>query len=99
MNARVAGHADGLTVYWRGDVDIQHSPAARSALLAAVSKGRAVTVDLTEVRYLDTSGVASLVEAYDRARAAQQAFRLAGAGDQVLKMLQLARLDAVFEFA
>lgn len=88
--------ADGRsTLYLAGEIDLERSPAAREALLAAVRKGRPVVVDLAEVSYMDSSGIASLVEAYQAARRRGIEFSLTGVGDAVHKVLRLARLDQV----
>ena len=53
-------------------------------------------VDLAGVPYMDSSGVASLVEAYQSARQSQGFFGLAAATPGVVRVLELARLDQVF---
>lgn len=79
-----------------GDVDLSTSPDARKAILAALDGDCGVLVDLSAVAYLDSSGVASLVEAYQTARGKQQTFGLVGVSDSALSVLKLARLDTVF---
>ena len=41
-----------------GDVDLQHSPQARTQILHHVRKGADVLVDLSAVNYIASSGVA-----------------------------------------
>jgi anti-sigma B factor antagonist len=96
MSFRVVEANGANTVFLSGDIDLERSPEARTALLATVKKGRPVIVDLSEVSYMDSSGVASLVEAFQRARAANLDFSLARVSSQVLKVLTLARLDKIF---
>lgn len=79
-----------------GDVDLHTSPLARQAILDCLHAGNAVLVDLSEVSYMDSSGVASLVEGYQLARKSQVEFGLAAASTPVLNVLRLARLDRVF---
>jgi anti-sigma B factor antagonist len=96
MTFRVTEDEKSATVFLTGDIDIERSPEARAALLATLKKGRSLIVDLAGVNYMDSSGVASLVEAYQRAHTAKQDFSLARVSEQVLKVLKLARLDTVF---
>jgi anti-sigma B factor antagonist len=91
-----AQEADVTAVALRGEIDLESSPAAREQLLAAVEQGKPVTVDLGEVSYMDSSGLASLLEAFQKARAAGIEFRLARVGGSVQKVLALSRLDKVF---
>ncbi len=86
----------GWVVELRGDVDLSSSPRAREILLDAVGRPGAVVVDLSGVAYMDSSGVASLVEALQQSRRNDQGFSLAAVQDRALRVLKLARLDQVF---
>ena len=79
-----------------GDVDLQSSPAVRQQLLACFEKHTRVVVDLSGVTYIDSSGVASLVEAFQLARKKSGTFALAHVSPAVMRVLSLARLDRVF---
>jgi len=85
-----------LVVAFVGDVDLEHSPKARKVLLESVRRGKRVLVDLSGVDYIDSSGVASLVEAYKLARTRSQDLALASVSASAMRVLQLARLDKVF---
>lgn len=90
-------HRDGAAVLsLAGEVDMDVSPDVRRSLLAALADHGAVVVHLAEVTYMDSSGVASLVEAYQTARKRGLRFALAQVSQPVLRVLQLARLDQVF---
>jgi anti-sigma B factor antagonist len=93
---RVVEQDGSATVFLTGDIDLEHSPKARETLLATVKKGRPIVVDLSAVTYMDSSGVASLVEAFQRSRALKVEFALVRVSEQVRKVLTLARLDKVF---
>ena len=62
MQHELADVGDALVIAFTGDIDLQTSPDARKALLALVGKGKSILVDLSGVGYIDSSGVASLVE-------------------------------------
>jgi len=79
-----------------GEVDLETSPQLREALLAQVNGGKSVVVGMADVAYIDSSGIASLVEAYQTARRNSSGFTLAQVSDSALRVLQLARLDKVF---
>ncbi len=79
-----------------GDVDLENSPRARELLLECVGRGKKVLVDLSAVSYIDSSGVASLVEALQVAKRNQTAFALVSVNTAALRVLELARLDKVF---
>jgi anti-sigma B factor antagonist len=79
-----------------GEVDLQNSPALRKELLARLAERQDVVVDLSGVAYIDSSGIASLVEAYQTARRQGGGFSLAAVSPAALRVLKLARLDEVF---
>jgi len=79
-----------------GEIDLYYSPQARDIILKSLREKRAVLIDLSRVSYLDSSGVASLVEGYQLAKSDGLEFALVGVGNAALQVLQLARLDRVF---
>jgi anti-sigma B factor antagonist len=88
---------DGVTVAsLSGEVDLESSPRARELLLGLVRSGRRVLVDLSAVAYIDSSGVASLIEAFQLARRSGTGFALVAPTPSALRVLELARLDRVF---
>ncbi len=79
-----------------GDVDLQTSPAVRQKLLESLEKYKRIVVDLSAVHYIDSSGVASLVEAFQVSRKKGALFSLASVSAAAMRVLSLARLDKVF---
>ncbi len=82
-----------------GDIDLYNSPDIRKALLDALQNKstRRVVVNLKEVRYIDSSGVASLVEGLKKARERSLRFILFGLSNAAREVLELSRLIKVFE--
>lgn len=88
---------NGVVIFeLKGEVDLETSPELRKALLEHVNVGRSVVVGMAEVAYIDSSGIASLVEAYQTGRRTKTGFVLADISDSAMRVLQLARLDKVF---
>lgn len=101
MNAQVNAIAredgDGyVLVRLSGEVDLSWSQDVRRAVLDALAGGRPVGVDLSAVGYIDSSGIAALVEGFQQARTHGRRFALVAASDAVRAVLELARLDRVF---
>ena len=98
MKHRIAQEGETAVVSLEGDVDLQSSPDVRGVLLEAVERSARVVVDLSAVGYIDSSGIAALVEALQRSRQRKDraALALAAVSDPVLRVLKLARLDRVF---
>lgn len=80
-----------------GDVDMGRSPALRSAL-RSVQDGRPkrLVVDLGQVEYMDSSGLATLVEAMRTAKANKTEMVLCAMNDKVRAIFEIARLHYFF---
>ena len=96
MEHNIREEASAVVVAFEGDVDLERLRRAREVLLECVGRKRAVLVDLSQVTYIDSSGVAALVESFQSARKGGTTFALVAVSDATLKVLQLARLDKVF---
>lgn len=83
-------------VLLNGEVDLSKSPDARKVILNCLKKMKHVMVDLSAVDYIDSSGVASLVEGFQYARSNNLEFGLIGVSEAAMSVLRLARLDQVF---
>ena len=79
-----------------GEVDMSWSQQVRAAVLDALKRSDKVAVHLAAVSYIDSSGIAALVEGFQQARGRGQVFVLLEASDAVKAVLRLARLDRVF---
>jgi anti-sigma B factor antagonist len=79
-----------------GEVDLSWSPKLRKAVLDALAKDQPMAIDLSRVEYIDSSGIAALVEGFQNARGKKQSFGLLRISKPVLSVLKLARLDRVF---
>ena len=87
---------DWAVVKLGGEVDLSWSQQARRAVLDALGTSQKVAVNLAAVSYIDSSGIAALVEGFQNARTKGQTFVLVDASPSVLAVLKLARLDKVF---
>ena len=96
MTAETTHSPDRDVVRLQGNVDLEHSPEVRKRLLGAVAGKGHVLVDLSEVTYIDSSGIACLVEALQTARGHGADLSLVSVSMQAMRVLELARLDMVF---
>lgn len=79
-----------------GEIDLYYSPKAREQILDHLNNDQHLLVDLSGVQYIDSSGVASLVEGYQLAKRKGLEFGLVGVSQAAMQVLHLARLDKVF---
>jgi anti-sigma B factor antagonist len=89
---------DTIMISIKGDVDLYSSPSVRKAIIALTEKKTPVImVDLNGVSYMDSSGVATLVEGLQQTGKYKGRFKLFGLGMAVREVFELSRLDKVFE--
>ncbi|MDH5771682.1 MAG: STAS domain-containing protein [Rhodospirillaceae bacterium] len=96
MEISVSETAGVNVVALSGEIDLQTSPKLRGELLGLIANKKPLVVEMSDVSYMDSSGVASLVEAFQTARSKNLGFSLAAIGEAPLRVLKLARLDGVF---
>jgi anti-sigma B factor antagonist len=82
-----------------GDIDLAHSGEVRRAVLLEIrdNKTPKVILNMCEVNYIDSSGVASLVEGLKASRDMGSRLILFGLSPVTYEVLQLSRLLKVFE--
>ena len=80
-----------------GDVDLYSSTELREALLKEMRSGAPnVLVNMADVPYIDSSGIATLVEGLQLSRETKTHFGLFGLRSNARSVLELARLHKVF---
>lgn len=96
MKYKTRVDSDYTIVELDGEVDLSCSPDARKQILDCLNKAQNLLVDLSRVTYIDSSGVASLVEGYQTAKKKALKFGLINVSGAAMNVLRLARLDKVF---
>ena len=89
--------AAGYTVLRpQGRLNMEAAPRLRTAIEEVVRDGVSrVVLDLSEVTFMDSSGLGAVIAGLKRARQAGGDLRLAGAGEQVQTVMRLTNLDRV----
>jgi len=80
-----------------GQIDMGTSPALRKALLESLGGTGRLAINLTEVTYVDSSGIASLLEVLQEGKKSKKRVILFGLTPAVLYVLQLTKLNGIFE--
>ena len=82
-----------------GDIDLANSPDMRKVLLGEIKEKRIpkVFLNLKGVRYIDSSGIASLVEGLKASRDMGSRMILYGLNTTVREVMELSRLQRIFE--
>jgi anti-sigma B factor antagonist len=80
-----------------GEIDLKHSPELRRLLQSRVTQQiPALLLNFAAVKYIDSSGLATLVEYYQNSRAYSGKIALVGLTPRVRSIFELVRLNEVF---
>jgi len=97
LEVQVRRQGEAAIISISGDVDLYTSPEVRKAITRqSKKKVPLIVVNLAEVNYMDSSGVATLVEGLQLSGKYKGKFRIAGLQPSVREVFELARLDHVF---
>lgn len=80
-----------------GEIDLNEAPQVMSRLDPLIAQQQPqIHVDLSRVSYIDSSGLATFIDAMQRVQAYGGEFALVALRDSVRRILEIARLDQVF---
>jgi len=93
-----ADHGDRTVVHLGGEIDVYTAPFVREKLDEQIHAGRAdLIVDLSEVTFLDSTGLGVLVGRLKFARTRGGSLKLVGTSERVLRVFAITGLDKVFD--
>lgn len=95
LTVRQRGQATILDV--DGQITFESTPALREKLLESLKEKSTLLVNLSRVAYMDSSGIATLVEGLKAAQGQKASFGLFGLNKNTRNVLELVRLDKVFK--
>jgi len=90
---------DSTMGYLKGRIDIDSSPAVRDRLLAVLqdaSHPKTLTLDLSAVTHIDSSGVATLIEALKVATRNKTELKLQGLHDRLHRLFESTGISSLF---
>ena len=99
LDVQIEKPDDGVVlVSVTGDVDLYSSPELRKHILSQTkSKTPVIIVDLQNVDYMDSSGVATLVEGLQQVNKYKGKLLISNLCPGVKEVFELSRLDRVFD--
>lgn len=80
-----------------GDIDLHRSPEVKETLEPLIAqKIPRIFLDFSKVSYIDSSGLATMIEALQRVQSYGGKFAMFGLRDSVRTVFEIARLDQIF---
>ena len=89
-------HLQYEIIYLVGEINFNNSAVMKKQLLAVISGQKSVLLDFTKLNFIDSSGIATLIETFNITAASGLKLSIVGAKNLPLKMLELTQLNKVF---
>ena len=100
MNINMTNQGDIHILELSGELDYHSSPELRSELTKlAERKAPTILIDLKNVAYIDSSGLATFVELFQRMKRYGGKLALFNLGAGVRSVFEIAKLDTIFKLA
>lgn len=98
MKVTRESHESAALFIVEGQVDMHTSPELRSQLRGALEdRANPVVVDLSSVAFIDSSGLATLIEALQATAKYGGRLRLCGLSPEVRNLFELSKLTSIFD--
>jgi len=96
MNISIDSSNAWTVIAASGDIDLHCSADFCREMISRLDAGEPILVDMSQVSYIDSSGIASLAQGLKRAREKDLKLALVQPGEAVMRILRLTKLDSVF---
>ncbi len=95
ISVREVGAAKVVEV--EGEVDLGTCPDLRRTLFEALPTVRTLALNLAAIRYIDSSGIATLIEVLKRSQLLEKEFVLFGLSPAVQEVFRLTHVIRIFQ--
>jgi anti-sigma B factor antagonist len=98
MEIKIRNHEGAKIIALSGDIDMYTSPEVRKQLLLLVAQRvPVIMVDLANVTYIDSSGIATFVEGLKGMMSYSGRLKFIDIPDRVMEIFNFSKLDKVFD--
>ena len=97
LRLRISKTPDAVTVYCRGDLTAEVADLLRNEVKPLIPTTRQITLDLTEIRLMDSSGLGTIVKLYVSGRTSGCSISLVNFNRRIRELLGMTNLLRVFE--
>ena len=91
MSYKVTEEGNIATVHLDGEIDMDVTEKAKEVIFPHIDAGKEVHLNLSNVQYMDSSGISVLIESHQKALEKNTKFELIEVSKPVEKVLAMAR--------
>ena len=91
----VLPHGNVTTVYLDGEIDMDKTEEAKEVIFPHIDAGKEVHLNLSQVQYMDSSGISVLIESHQKAIEKGTKMIVKDVSKSVLKVIMMAKLEQI----
>ena len=91
----VLPHGNVTTVFLDGEIDMDKTEAAKEVIFPLIDAGKEVHLNLSQVQYMDSSGISVLIESHQKAIEKGTKMIVKDVSKSVLKVIMMAKLEQI----
>ena len=95
MSYKVTEEGNISTVFLDGEIDMDKTEAAKEVIFPLIDSGKEVHLNLSNVQYMDSSGISVLIESHQKALEMNNKLIVKDVSKSVLKVIMMAKLEQI----
>ena len=95
MSYKVSEEGNVATVHLDGEIDMDVTEKAKEVIFPHIDAGKEVHLNLSNVQYMDSSGISVLIESHQRALEKNTKVVIKEVSKSVLKVIMMAKLEQI----
>ena len=95
MSYKVTEEGNISTVHLDGEIDMDVTEKAKEVIFPVNDSGKEVHLNLSQVQYMDSSGISVLIESHQRALEKNTKVIIKDVSKSVLKVIMMAKLEQI----
>ncbi len=95
MTYKITETGNVSTVFLNGEIDMDVAEKAKEVILPLIEGGKEVHLNLSDVQYMDSSGISVLIESHQKALEKNTKVIVKDVSKSVLKVIMMAKLEQI----
>ena len=95
MSYKVSEEGNISTVHLDGEIDMDVTEKAKEVIFPVIDSGKEVHLNLSQVQYMDSSGISVLIDSHQRALEKNTKVIIKDVSKSVLKVIMMAKLEQI----
>ena len=95
MKFKVTDSENISTVFLNGEIDMDKTEGAKEVIFPLIDAGKNVNLNLSNVQYMDSSGISVLIESHQKALEKGTKLIIKDVSKSVLKVIMMAKLEQI----